>query len=68
MIIRTTSHRSRSGVESVLKKRPPYYYNFYEEGSFIKLEDPVEIEAVLRIKGVSKCRNQDDGHYSRCHG
>jgi len=35
-------------------------------GCFIKLDDPKEIEAVLKIRGVSKCRDQNEDSYRRC--
>lgn len=66
MMIRTTSHRSRAGVDRVLGGHPQYYFTFGQGGYFIKLDDPDHIEKVLKINGVSKCRCQDESKYCKC--
>ena len=66
MMIRTTSHRSREKVDWVLRRHPQYYFTFVKGGYFVKLEVPQEIEAVLKIKGVSKCRDQKEDSYHKC--
>lgn len=66
MIIKTTSHRSRDKVGSALGRHPQYYYTLQAGGCFIKLDDPVEIGKVLAIKGVTKCRNQNEDDYGKC--
>lgn len=66
MMLRTTSHRSRHGVDRVLGRHPQYYWTFNDGGCFLKLDDPKEIEAVLKIKGVSKCRDQNEESYGQC--
>ena len=67
-IIKTTSHRSRGRVEYALGRKPQSYYSWKVEGNFLKLDDPVEIEKVLKLKGVSKARNQQEDAYHKCHG
>jgi hypothetical protein len=66
MIIRTTSHRSRDKVKFVLGRHPTYYYTTKDCGCFIILEDDEEIDKVLKIKGVTKCRNQNRADYGKC--
>jgi len=66
MMLKTTSHRSRAKVDSALGRHPEYYYTLQDGGCFLKLEDPVEIEKVRAIKGVTKCRNQDATKYGLC--
>jgi len=65
-IIKTTSHRSWGRVEYALGRKPQSYYSWKVEGNFLKLDDPVEIEKVLKIKGVSKARNQQEDAYHKC--
>ena len=66
MMLKTTSHRSRDNVDFVLGRHPQYYYTFQDGGCFLKLDDPVEIEKVRAIKGVTMCRIQDESKYGRC--
>jgi hypothetical protein len=35
-------------------------------GCFVKLDDPAEIAKALAIKGISKCRDQDEEKYGKC--
>jgi len=65
-ILKTTSHRSRERVKYVLGRMPPFYYSWRIKGSFIKLDDLVEIAKVLAAKGVSKARNQNEDDYHLC--
>lgn len=65
MIIKTTSHRSRDGLERVLGFVPQYHYRFDREGSFVIIEDSL-IEKVLKVKGISKCKDQNKGNYRPC--
>jgi hypothetical protein len=53
-------------VDSALGRHPEYYYTLQDGGCFLKLEDPVEIEKVRAIKGVTKCRIQDATKYGLC--
>jgi len=66
MIFRTTSHRSRHNLDGVLGGHPQYYFTFEQGGCFVKLDDPAQIERALKIKGISKCRCQDDSQYMKC--
>jgi len=66
MYFKTTSHVSRDRVDFVLGRHPQFYYTWEAGSIFFKLDDPVEIEKVLEIKGVTKCRNQDDAKYRKC--
>lgn len=66
MIIKTTSHRSREKLDGILGKHPQYYFTFEQGGCFVKLDDPELIARAMKIKGVTKCRNQDESHYHQC--
>jgi hypothetical protein len=66
MIIRTTSHRSRQKVDRALGRHPSYYFTFEDGGRFLNLTNLFEIESVLKIKGVTKCRNQNEDSYHKC--
>ena len=66
MIIRTTSHRSREKLAGVLGRHPQYYFTMKDGGRFVILHEPEEIKKALAIKGVSKCRCQDEKQYKVC--
>ena len=66
MIIRTTSHRSSEKLDRALGKHPQYYYTLEGGGCFVILESPAEIEKALAIKGVTRCRNQNEDDYGKC--
>lgn len=66
MMLRTTSHRSRAGLDRVLGRHPQYYWTVEDGGCFVRLEDPAVIARALAIKGVSKCRCQDMKKYGKC--
>jgi hypothetical protein len=51
-----------------LSRRPQFFFTIEEGGKFFKLDDPQEIEVVSKIKGVGKCRNQNDADYQKCWG
>ena len=66
MIIRTTSHRSREKLIRMLNRHPQFYYTMKDSGKFVKMEDSAEIEKALAIKGITKCRDQDETKYLTC--
>ena len=65
-IIRVKSHRAGDKLKTLLGRKVPYSYTFEDGGIFVKLDDPVEVEKALAIKGISKCRDQNDETYSPC--
>ena len=66
VILKTTSHRSRSKLDGILGSHPQYYFTFEQGGCFVRVDDPELIARALIIKGVTKCRNQDEEHYHKC--
>lgn len=66
MMLKTTSHRSREKLDRLLGKHPQYYYTFEHGGCFVKLEDPEVIAKALAIKGITKCRDQNEDTYMVC--
>ena len=66
MILRTTSHRARSKVAGILGGHPQFYFTFEDGGCFLKVDDSEKLARILKVKGVSKCRCQDDEKYMKC--
>jgi hypothetical protein len=66
MILKTTSHRSREKLHGVLGPKPQYYFTMEQGGCFVKVDDPTLLARALEIKGITKCRDQNDDHYMKC--
>jgi hypothetical protein len=55
VILRTTSHRAREGIDRTIGRHPQYYWTWDKGGGFAEVTAK-EYEAVKRIKGITKAR------------
>ena len=71
MIIRANSHRAVRTLKNTLGEMESYYYkkNFLHDkskGYFIIPDEEVSIRSALRIKGISKPKDQRIENYGKC--
>jgi hypothetical protein len=66
MFLKTTSHRSREKLARIIGEHPQYYFTVDKSGSFVKMDDPELIARALEIKGITKCRDQNEDTYMKC--
>jgi hypothetical protein len=57
-IIRTTSHRSRDKLKSLLGYDPQGYFSFFKHGDWREVPDD-KLDEILKIKGITKSKLPD---------
>lgn len=65
MMIKVTSHRAHDSLVKALRHKLECFYTWTADASFVKIAEN-EAEKALKIKGVSKCRKQDETKYRKC--